>query len=736
MRTDVAAGPWAGPAPRPAAGPIVAVTAGVVIGVVQVVFAASLAALVFAGPLARHLSAGIGLLLLSLAIVTLLVALLSPFRGMIALPQDTVGAICAVMAAAIASRVGAAGAATLPTVIVAVSLAAVLLGAAMLALGVLRLGNLVRFIPYPVVGGFLAGTGWLLVRGGIGVMTDTSVSMRDMPELLAPAALAHWLPGAAFGALVVLLLRRRPHVLTVPAAVAGAIAVFYAVLLLTATPVAEARAEGWLVQSFEGESFWRPQLVAALPDADWGVVASRLVDVVTLIVIATVALLLNCSGVELSVGRDVDLNAELRAAGVANLAVGLAGGVGGYQALSLSVLALRMRAAGRLVGVTAAGVAAAALMVGPSAIAFFPKPVLGGLLVMLGLGFLVEWVVEAWSRLPRADYFVVLFILVVIAAAGFLPGVAVGTVAAIVLFVANYGRIPPVKHRLSGATYRSKVERPARERWNLREEGGGILVFVLQGFLFFGTANRLLEEVRAWILENPAGRKRFLIFDFRVVRGIDSSAAMSFERIGQLATSHGVTVVLTDVAPAMRRLLERRRITEGGGIRFESDVDHGMEWCEARILEGESTGKGPSIDPLGGARAHAMAMEPLMAYLEPMDVGAGEYLIRQDEAPDGLYFVESGSLTVRLELEDGRWRRLRRLLPGTVVGEVGMYLGVTRASSVVAEEPARVYRMSAAKLAEMDRRDPELAARFHRFVATLTAERLADVTQTVEDLLR
>ena len=64
----------------------------------------------------------------------------------------------------------------------------------------------------------------------------------------------------------------------------------------------------------------------------------------------------------------------------------------GYHALSLSTLSYRIGARGRLPGLVAGAVCAVMLFAGSALLAFFPKPILGGLLFFLGLDFLVEWV--------------------------------------------------------------------------------------------------------------------------------------------------------------------------------------------------------------------------------------------------------------------------------------------------------------------------------------------------------
>ena len=71
------------------------------------------------------------------------------------------------------------------TVVAATLVVTVLCGVVFLVLGTFRLGNLVRFVPYPVVGGFLAGTGWLLFKGGIYVASGVLAAPAHVRDLLA-----------------------------------------------------------------------------------------------------------------------------------------------------------------------------------------------------------------------------------------------------------------------------------------------------------------------------------------------------------------------------------------------------------------------------------------------------------------------------------------------------------------------------------------------------------------------
>ncbi len=717
-------------------------TAGVLIGATEVIFALSVGSLIFSGELAPYVAYGIGIALVTETIMLIGVALSSSVAGVVGIVQDSPSVILAAMAAALVATLPASSAeARLATVLVAIAVTALLTGVFLWALGTFRLGGLVRYLPYPVVGGFLAGTGWLLVRGSFGVMADYPLAMSNLAALAQPDQLLLWVPGVVLALVLLVSLRYVKNLLVMPGILVAALALFYLSLLATGTSVGEATSRGLLLGGASADAVWRPLAAMNLPAADWTAILGQGGNIAVILVLSVVGLLLNASGIELALRRDLDLNRELQAAGLANIVSGLGGGAVGFHALDVSTLCCRIGARSRLPGLVAGVLCGVVLLAGTPLLAFFPKPILGGLLFFLGAGFLVEWVIDGWSKLSRADYAVVLLILVVIGATDFLIGVAVGLVAMIVLFVLNYSRIDVVHHALSGGEIKSNVERCTYHRRRLRDLGLQTFILQLRGFLFFGTANGLLERIRARVADRQATPVRFLVLDFRRVTGLDSSAVISFVKVKQLAEAQGMTLVLTHLSEEMRQPLARGALFENKqGVRVFPDLDRGLEWCENQLLE---MARVTHVDlPItlraqladGGFERSCTAR--LMPYLEKVEIATGEYLIRQGEEADDLYFIEFGGVSAYLELDGSQQARLHALGPGTVVGELGLYLGKMRTASVMADWPTTAYRLTQKALKEMEGQDPELAASFHQFLARMLSERLASTTRSLEAVLR
>lgn len=217
------------------------VVTGVITGLFAITLSFSVAALIFSGPLASHVTVGVGLTLFGSVVLGLFISLRSRYRGMVASAQEVPGAILALIAAGIvgAFPAGARAAEMTPTVVAAIALGSLASGALYWLLGRLRLGTLVRLMPHSVVGGFLAATGWVLVAGGIAVCANLPVEGHGPAGWFTASALVHWLPGFGAGLLLFLVSRYCRHYLAFPGALVGVAAVFFLFLLVGRRHVAD-----------------------------------------------------------------------------------------------------------------------------------------------------------------------------------------------------------------------------------------------------------------------------------------------------------------------------------------------------------------------------------------------------------------------------------------------------------------------------------------------------------------
>jgi SulP family sulfate permease len=362
--------------------------------------------------------------------------------------------------------------------------------------------------------------------------------------------------------------------------------------------------------------------------------------------------------------------------------------------------------------------------------------------MFLGLSFLIEWVYEAWFKLPKVDYFIVIMILVVIAFAGFLQGVTLGLVATVFLFVLSYSRTNVVKHTLSGANFSSRVSREGNQQQILQEKGEEIYILQLQGFIFFGTANTLLGRVRRRITDPHRALPRFLLFDFKQVTGLDTTAMLSFSKMRQIAEANGIGLVFSNMSKEGRLQFKAGGFEDAGAgsVRFIYDTDHALEWCEDQLLAAAALATDITSvtieDQLKALIADSAAVTILIRYLEPQELEAGQYLIKQGDAPDDLYFIESGQVSALIETSGRDQIRLETMRGGQVLGEIGFYLDVDRTASVIADKPSKLYRLTKTQLERMEEENPEAVLALQQSIIKLLAERVARLTETVNALQR
>jgi sulfate permease, SulP family len=712
---------------------------GFITGTFAVILAISFAALIFSGELSGQVAFAIRLALLGAIFIILLVTLTSSHSSTIAVNQDATTALMAVVAA---GALASAPATLTPderffTILMLVLMTTLLTGLTFLLFGRFRLGGLVRFLPYPVVGGFLAGTGWLLLVGAIDLMADGVTGL----ALFEPALLLRWLPGLFFAVVLLMILKRTNHPLVLPGMFVVGVNFFYLVAGLLRIPQTELTTQGWLLSGFPVGELWRfPFAGSNLALVEWSVLFNNFGAILPVVFIGVVMVLLNVSGQELVVKQDMDLDRELISAGLGNVASGLCGGLIGFHAISLSSLNQRVCGGSRVAGLVTVVILLIALLLGPFFLTFLPKVILGGLLAFLALGFLLEWLVRGWQRFPRLEYSVIPLITLVVALFGFLQGMAVGLLAAVVLFVINYSRVSVIKYALNGRSYRSRVNRNGRQYQVLAEQGEQTQMLQLQGYLFFGTAHSLFEQIRE-ITRRPDGPPvRYWLLDFRRVTGIDSTAMLSFTKIKQLVQDKGIVLLLTQLKPQVRSQFEAGGFLNDADVHFFPDMDRGVEWCEEEILQVAGVTQPPGslreqLKLLLG-RWDAGRVDRFLQYLERREVAAGDYIVQQGDDPDDIYFVESGQVTAQLDRDNQAPIRLETMRGGQVVGEIGFYLGVQRTASVVADEPSVIYRLSMARLRQLERENPETAVTFHNLIACLLAERASHLIKTADALLR
>lgn len=545
--------------------------AGSLTGIIGVIRAISYAALIFSGGLSVHLNVGVGIAIFSSAAISIVVALMSSLPGMIATPLAAPTAVLAILAAQIANSLTAADSTdVLMTVVTAIALGSLITGATLWVLGTVRGGNALQFIPYPVVGGFMAATGWLLVRGAVQVMTGEPLTFAHLAWFIEVGPITHWGAGLVIAVVLLTMTKRFQQSLMMPGILLAATVLFYGAVWQSHLPLTTVREQGWLLGPFPDGNLWQPLTRDSFGYVHWDVIAQHSSTLGLLVFVSLLSLILTNGGIELALGRDLDLNRELRTIGLANVVAGLGSTMAGNQALPSTLLVHKMGAASRLTGLFKALPCITVLFLGPAFLAYFPKPILGSLLLYLGLDLLWQWLYKIWFRLSWNDYLTIVVVLVAINWLGFIIGITIGLGITALQFLYGCTQTNPVNsfglpcQGDSDVRVTSEVVTPVE--W-LEQTQGKVDWVDLRGFLFFGNAATLFQKLRARILHPPSGKTPdYLVLNFQSVLGLDASAVLSFSKLLKLANDRQLILVFSQVSVAFQQQLSR-----GQGMDLDSD---------------------------------------------------------------------------------------------------------------------------------------------------------------------
>ena len=267
-------------------------------------------------------------------------------------------------------------------------------------------------------------------------------------------------------------------------------------------------------------------------------------EIAALILVCTIGASLATTALEIGAEIELDSNHELRAHGLANLVSAVVGGIPAFSQAGPSLTYLRLGASSRLMPILRALFTVALGVAGLSLLGFVPKIVVGTLLILFSFGLVHEWLIRARYRLSVTDYVFVLIIAGIIEMAGFLPGVGAGILIAAADFLIQYSKLNFIKVELSGRDYRSDVERPLRADKILRETGGRVITFEIQGFIFFGTAIGLLERIRASVRAS-AQKVDYIILGFANVDGLDAAAHFALRKLHNFAKAENICLLFS-----------------------------------------------------------------------------------------------------------------------------------------------------------------------------------------------
>jgi sulfate permease, SulP family len=713
------------------------VLGGAAASVLTITFGLSYSLLIFAGPLAPYLSYGVAVTFISSAVLATVLALGSSIPFAIAGPESSTAAMTGILASSMVERMAVhSPASPLAPVLITLGAASILTGIVLCCCGVTRLGRAIRYVPYPVVGGFLGATGCLILLGGIRVITGYRLQFSTLSQFANPLTLSELAAACVMALALYLTWHRSRSPFGLPMILIGGVIAAHIIFWFAGISPAQAQASGWTFQPPPHVSFMLPWSTSEISRYPWYALPDLSGNLIAVVFVTASSTLFNTAGIEVAAQREANLERELNVTGLANMLTGALGGYTGCISVSRTVLNFKGGGTGRLSGLTVAAISALTLAVAPVLLGYMPKFVLGGLLIYLAVDQLHKWIIESRRRLSMTEYLSLLTIIAIIVQWGFVAGILSGVVIGCATFAFSASRIDSIKYNFDGAEYRSSLDRSRDDQAVLFAHGGKIQGLNLQSYLFFGSANRLYQHVKALLQRHP--ECRFLVFDFKLVTGIDSSAAYSFAQIKRTAQDRGIRLVLVHLPAAAEKTLRSSEFITSE-VSVVAELDHALEGCENEIiaqhqgLEQEEASLRDWFTQIMGSERDATA---LIHHCERIEVEAGETIVRAGDAADSMHFILDGRVGIMVPAGEDRVTRVRSLGRYTTIGEMGLVSRAPRSATIQAEVDSILYVLSADQFEAIKTDAPALSHKLLTYFVGVMAERLSFANRTIAVLRR
>jgi SulP family sulfate permease len=706
--------------------------------VLTVTFGLSYALLIFGGPLSPYLGYGVAATFIASAILAGVIAVGSSLPFAVSGPDSSTAAMTGILASSMVERIVAAdpSASVLAPILITLAVSAILTGVVLCGFGMTRMGRAIRYVPYPVVGGFLGATGYLILLGAVRVITGQRLQFETFGQFQDLLTLSKLAAACVMALILYIIWHRSRTSFGLPAILIGGVIAAHAVFWLAGISPEQAQAAGWTFQPPASVTFMSPWSVDGLTHYPWHLLVELSGNLVAVIFVTASSALFNTTGIEVATNREANLERELNVTGIANILSGAFGGYTGCVSISRSVLNFNSGGSGPLSGLTVAAISLLMLFFAPSLLGYMPKFVLGGLLIYLGADALHKWIIQSRRRLSVTEYVSLLAIIVIIVQWGFIAGILIGVVIGCATFAFSASRIDSIKFSFDGSEYRSSLDRSHEQLAVLAAHGGGIQGLNLQSYLFFGSANRLYQHVKSLLARHP--ECRFLVFDFKLVTGVDSSAAYSFAQIKRTAHDRGIRLVLVNLQAATEKALRSSDFISNE-VSIMPELDHALEWCENEIIaqyEGHGDEEASLRDwfvRILGSGEYAME---LIHRCERLEVRAGDVIVRAGDDADSMHFILDGRVAVMIPAGDGGFTRVRSLGRYTTFGEMGLVVGAPRNATIQAEVASVLYVLSVNQFEAIKTENPALSQKLLTFFVMVMAERLTFANRLIGVLRR
>jgi SulP family sulfate permease len=624
------------------------------------------------------------------------------------------------------------------TAILMLVLIALLAGAIQIGLGLVGIGRLIKFIPYPVVSGYLSGVGLTIIGSQLPRVLGAPKGMGLWQALQHPGDW-HW-QSIFVGVAVVASMLTVPRIIrAVPAAIIammiGVLAYFCLGLVdpalwhiqgnpLIVGPLGagDSNLLDAALQHLKALRTWNPALMAQI-----------FLPALTLAALLSIDTLKTCVVLDALTSTHHNPDRELIGQGLGNIGSALLGGIPGAGQMGASMVNLSSGATTRRSGVIEGVFSLVAFLLLSSLVAWVPIAALGGILLVVGYRMIDRHSLEFFrTEATRFDFLVIVAVIVTALTVSLIAASGVGIVLAVVLDLREQMRSSVLRRKVEGSEVFSKVVRHEQELSILNHSGSKTVVVELQGSLFFGTANQLLLA-----LEPEIGPRTYVILNMRRVQSLDLTATHVLEQIKDRLESVGAYLIFTEIPRGLPSGLKMKRYLREVGLVRDTEkalafrqLDDALEWVEAQLLSEASYVDEDCGPPLELAELETLlgwkpgTLTGMESVIEQRHIRAGKKVFKIGTPGDELLFIRRGTVRVVFPIHKKDTWHIGTFGRGDFIGEMGFLDSERRSAEAIAMTDTDCFVLSRIRFNEVADQYGATAAQLFEGIASVLAMRL------------
>ncbi len=564
----------------------------------------------------------------------------------------------AAVLAAFAIQLVSQGVQPIPVVLM-MTVLGILTGLIQMLIGFLGVGRLIKYIPYPVVSGYLSGVGLIIIGSQLPKFAGAPAGISWLEVLIKPQ---HWdWRGLAIGAVTVVTMLVAPKVTkAVPGTIIGIAAgiLTYAGIASTDPSMLELAGNTLVIGTLGATGEGYVELITdrwyQIGELKLSQVAGLVGSAITLAALLSIDTLKTCVVLDQMTRTRHDPNRELAAQGFANVVASTIGGMPGAGTMGASLVNLSSGAKTRISGIVEGVMALVVAMLLGAFVAWIPIATLSGVLIVVGLRMIdTDPLRFLESRSTVLDFSVVLAVVAVALLVGLIAASAVGVILSIILFLREQVGGNVVRRKSFVGQRSSTWYRPEEEMRILEQKGNSSVIFELQGSLFFGTTHQLYLT-----LEPELATTDYLILDMQRVQSVDVTAAHMLNLVRDVLSERGVPLLLSNVRESLPNGRNLREFLELAGLVSDGEkviimptLEAAIEWVEDRLL-GDLVKTEVQLPPLElheielfkGSKPDTLT--DLKACMETRSCKAGETIFSRGDSGADLYLIRSGEVRI------------------------------------------------------------------------------------------